>query len=239
LNHPVQHSHTSHAAQDEAVRADDLTRIVLRPLATPLPLGALALAIGSILLTAIQLKWIAASNLPQVALVVLVLVVPLELLAATLAFAVRDVVMATGFGILTGAWAASGALLVSAKPGMLSPVFGVLAIAVAVTLLVPAITASFAKPAAAVLMTVAATRFALTGVYQLGAGDGWQTASGIVGILLVATAFYSGLALALEDARHHQVLPTSRRSTSAEAMSGELPDQLRALATEAGVRQES
>jgi hypothetical protein len=88
-------------------------------------------------------------------------------------------------------------------------------------------------------MTVAAVRFALTGVYQLGAGPAWQTATGVLGVVLLATALYGSLALALEDSRHGAVLPVQRKTTSAEAMSGDLALQLRNLPTEAGVRQEA
>jgi len=55
----------------------ELTRVVLRPMATPLPLGFLALAIGSVLLSALQLQWIATSNRPQVATVLLGFVAPI------------------------------------------------------------------------------------------------------------------------------------------------------------------
>jgi uncharacterized protein len=225
---------------DRSPRVEEITRIVLRPLATPLPLGFLALAIGSILLSAVQLHWIGMQYMHQVATVMLVLVTPLELATCLLAFFVRDVVMATALGLLTGSWAAVGTLLVTAPGGSTrNPVLGVLAIAVAVTLLVPATTVSTTKPAGAVIVVVAAARFALTGIYQLGAGPTWQTASGVVGVVLVGFACYSSLAFAIEDARHHPVLPISRRSTSAAAMSGELQNQLDDLASEAGVRQES
>jgi uncharacterized protein len=230
---------THAATQSGALSAPELTRIVLRPLATPLPLGILALGLGSILLTTLQLQWIPATDTSQIATVVLVLVVPTELIATLIAFFIRDVVMATGFGLLTGSWAASGMLLMSGTPGSRSPVLGVLAIAVAVTLVVPGATAAPAKPAASVLFAVAAARFALTGVYELGAGAHWATAAGVVGLVLVATALYGSVAFALEDARHHPVLPMSRRSTSAAALSGDVTDQLTDLATEAGVRQES
>lgn len=216
-----------------------LTRIVLRPYALPLPLGFLALAVGSCLLTSLQLNWIPVSDTSQVATAVLTFVVPLELTATVFSFLIRDVVMATGLGLLTGSWFAVGMLLESATPGMTSPVVGILAIAVAVALLVPATTASWSKPVAALLMVVAAGRFALTGIYELSGVAGWQDATGVVGIVLMATALYGSLALSLEDARHHSVLPISRRSTSADALSGELSQQVEELATEAGVRQES
>lgn len=232
----------THALHDQApdpIRPHDLTRIVLRPLATPLPLGILALAFGSILLTALQLRWLPPVDGSQVAVVVLVLVVPLELIAAIVAFAIRDVVMATGLGLLVGAWSASSVLLLMGEPGELSPVLGTVAIAIGVALLVPAVCAAAEKPAAAVLFTVAAVRFGITGAYELGAGDHWATASGVIGVGLVTTAVYSALAFALEDARHHAVLPVSRRASSASALSGDMSAQLDDLATEAGVRQES
>lgn len=220
-------------------RVEELARIVLRPLASPVPLGLLALGIGSILLSSIQLQWIGATNTPQIALVVLVLVVPLELITALFCFYSRDVVMATGFGLLTGAWAATATLLLSGPPGGRNQVLGILAIAVGVALVVPAVGAGWSKPAAAAIMLVAAARFALTGIYQLGASSTWQTATGVMGVVLVGTACYGALAFALEDARHRAVLPVSRRSTAQAAMSGSLQHQLEVLPTEAGVRQES
>ncbi|MBE7188666.1 hypothetical protein, partial [Jatrophihabitans endophyticus] len=198
----------THALHDQApdpIRPHELTRIVLRPLATPLPLGILALAFGSILLTALQLQWLPPADGSQVAAVVLVLVVPLEVIAAVVAFLIRDVVMATGFGLLVGGWAASSVLLLMGRPGELSPVLGTVAIALAGALLVPAASAAAEKPAAAVLFTVAAVRFGLTGAYELGAGDHWATVSGAFGLVLVTTAAYSALAFALEDARHRPV----------------------------------
>jgi hypothetical protein len=60
-----------------------------------------------------------------------------------------------------------------------------------------------------------------------------------MGIILMGTALYGSLALALEDARHRSVLPIKRRDTSARAMSGQFTHQVESLATEAGVRQES
>jgi succinate-acetate transporter protein len=218
---------------------ENITRVVLRPVATPVPLGLLALALGSVLLAAVQLQWVSLQSTPQVALVILVFVVPLQALATILCFPIRDVVMSTGFGLLTASWAATASLLTSGQPGTRNQVLGVLAVAVAVALLVPALGATWSKPAGATVMFVAALRFALTGAYQLGASNTWQTVSAIIGLVLVGTALYAAAAFLLEDARHHRVLPVSRRSTSHYAMSGELGHQLDSLPAEAGVRQES
>lgn len=229
--------HLSPAEADP--RIEDAARIVLRPIASPVPLGMLALAMGSVLLTALQLQWIAPAYGGQVATVVLAFVVPLEAVAAVFGFLARDVVMATGFGLLTGSWAAVGVLLRTIPPGGTSTVLGILAIAAASALLVPAITAGPAKPVATVVMAVAALRFAATGVYELGGTPGWRTGAGIVGIVLLGTSLYGSLALALEDARHRTILPVQRLTTSAEAMSGRYAEQLHGLATETGVRQEA
>lgn len=218
---------------------ENITRVVLRPVATPVPLSLLALGLGSILLSAVQLKWITVQSTPQVALVILVFVVPLQALGTVLCFYIRDVVMATGFGLLTASWAATATLLTSGQPGTRNQVLGVLGIAAAVALLVPASGATSSKPAGATVMFVASLRFALTGAYQLGGSNSWQTASAIIGVILVGAALYAAAAFLLEDARHHRVLPVSRRSTSRYAMSGDLGHQLDTLPAEAGVRQES
>lgn len=229
------------SSRDESGGADvqQLTRIVLRPYASPLPLGFLALGIGSCLFSALQLGWIPAVQTHQAALAVLVLVAPLELVTCIVAFLIRDVVMATGLGLLFGSWAAVGLLLEQGPPGGTSAVVGVLAIALAVALLVPAATAAGSKPVATALMTVAAIRFALTAVYELNGSTPWKDVAGVIGIILAVTSVYGSLALALEDAHHRAILPISRRGTSHYAMSGNLGHQLESLATETGVRQES
>jgi succinate-acetate transporter protein len=216
-----------------------VTRVVLRPMATPLPLGFLALAVGSALLTSLQLGWVSTTYSHQVALAVLTLVAPLQLIAAVFAFLIRDVVMATGLGLLTGSWAAVGTLLATGPPGSTNPVLGVLAVAVGGALLVPALAAGSSKPVAAVIVLIAAARFVITGIYQFTAGSAWQTASGVIGVVLLVAAVYGSLALALEDVLHHAVLPVSRRRGGYYAMTGNLADQLADLPSEAGVRQES
>jgi hypothetical protein len=234
-SHPVD----GRADLEAAPPVERLTRVVLRPYASPLPLGFLALAVGSCLVTALQLGWVPVRDAHPVAIAVLTFVFPLEFLTTVVAFLVRDVVMATGLGLLSGSWATVGALLLSGSPGATSPVVGIVAISGAVALLVPAVTAAPAKPVATVVMFVAAARFAATGGYELGATPGWQTAAGVIGVALLVTALYGSLALSLEDARHRAVLPIKRRTTSDAAFSGDLTHQLRSLPTEAGVRQET
>src|SRR3954453_958264 len=79
-------------------------RIVLRPLANPLPLGFLALAAGTLLLAGLQLGWLGAEEGQSVALALLAFVFPLQLIACVFGYLCRDVVAGTGMGVLSGAW---------------------------------------------------------------------------------------------------------------------------------------
>jgi hypothetical protein len=76
------------------------TRIVLRPIANPLPLGFLALGAGTLVVAGLQLDWFAATEGRSVALILLAFVFPLQLLAAIFGFFARDVVAGTGMGVL-------------------------------------------------------------------------------------------------------------------------------------------
>lgn len=47
----------------------------------------------------------------------------------------------------------------------------------------------------------------MTGVFQITAAAAWETAAGVIGLVLIAVAVYAALAIALQDARH-EPLPT-------------------------------
>lgn len=208
-------------------------RIALRPIANPLPLGFLALAVGTLVLAGLQLEWIEPSEQRQVALGVLAFVAPLQLLASVLSFLARDVGAGTGMGILAGTWAAIG-LMSATSPTPESDALGTLLLGAAAALLVPAATAASAKAVPAAVMGTAAVRFALSGMADLGAPHAWKTAAGVVGLVLFALAVYAAYALAEEDARGSTPLPLLRHGAGRTAAQ----DGLRDLAREAGVRRQ-
>ena len=74
-------------------------RIVLRPIGDPLPLGFLALAGGTLLISGLQLGWLQESDSLDVARRVRL---PLQLVASIFGFLARDVVAGTGMGVLAG-----------------------------------------------------------------------------------------------------------------------------------------
>jgi hypothetical protein len=101
-------------------------RVVLRPLATPLPLGFLALALATTVFSAVQLGWVPPDQGRVAALTALGATVPLQLTAAVVGFLARDPVAATGMGVPTGTWAVVGLTTLTSPPGTASPGLGVL-----------------------------------------------------------------------------------------------------------------
>ncbi|WP_029432034.1 GPR1/FUN34/YaaH family transporter [Blastococcus sp. URHD0036] len=211
------------------------TRVVLRPVATPLPLGFLALVVATTAFAAVQLGWVAPAEGRIAALAAIALTVPLQLLASVVGFLARDPAAATGMGVLAGTWGTVGLATLTSPPGTASDGLGVVLLTAGVAMLVPA-TAAVAKPVAAAVMGLAGVRFAVTGAYQLTGSPDWQRAAGWVGLVLAVVALYAALALELEGARGRTVLPVGRTGAAAAGMRGEGPLAPADLAAEAGVR---
>jgi uncharacterized protein len=212
------------------------TRVVLRPVATPLPLGFLALALATVAFSAVQLGWVAPDQGRIAGLVAVAATLPLQLLASVFGFLARDPVAATGMGVLAGTWAVVGLATLTSPPGSTSPGLGVLLLTSGLAMLVPAVAAAPAKAAPAAVMGLAALRFLTTGAYELGGGAGWKATAGWVGLLLAAVAFYTALAMELESTTGRTVLPLGRRGPARAAVEGRGPLDPREIAGEPGVR---
>ncbi|GAA1520475.1 hypothetical protein [Kribbella lupini] len=189
-------------------------RVVVRPLATPLPLGFLALCIATLSFSAVQLHWIPASQGHTVALAAVALTAPLQLLVCVIGFLARDPVAATGMGVLAGSWAAAGLATLSAPPGALSGGLGIVLVGAGLAMLVPTASA-LAKPVAALVMGISALRFGVTGIAHLAASDQWLTVAGWIGVVLAAVSLYAALAFELEATAKRPVLPLLRRDAVA------------------------
>ncbi|WP_432487484.1 acetate uptake transporter family protein [Kineococcus sp. SYSU DK018] len=214
-----------------------LTRIVLRPVGSPLPLGFLGLFVATGAFAALQLDWVGPDQGRVVALAALLFTAPLQLLAAVYGFLARDPVAGTGMGVLSGTWATAGFVTLTSPPGSTSPGLGVVLLLAAGAMLVPAAAGS-AKGAAAAVMTGAAIRFAVTGVAEATGSGAWLAAAGWVGVALAVLALYAALGFELEDARHRTVLPLLRRGPASSAMTGGIGDELSDVVHEAGVRKQ-
>jgi succinate-acetate transporter protein len=211
-------------------------RIVLRPLANPLPLGFLALAAGTLLLAGLQLGWLGAEEGQAVALALLAFVFPLQLLASIFGYLSRDIVAGTGMGVLSGTWLTISLVMLTSPPGSTSDALGLFLLLAFVAMLIPGLAASFGKLVPAAVLGGAALRFGVTGIYELSASPTWEDIAGVVGLALCALALYTALAMALEDVRRHTVLPLLRRNSGRSSIEGSLSDQTAGLEHEAGVR---
>jgi hypothetical protein len=101
-----------------------MTRIVLRPVASSLPLGFLAFGVGTILLTALELKRVPLAQASTLMVMVLAFVAPLQALAGILAFLARDSGAATALTMLGAAWTATALTVLRTPPGGTSTSLG-------------------------------------------------------------------------------------------------------------------
>ncbi|MGW8486728.1 acetate uptake transporter family protein [Streptomyces sp. NPDC055886] len=220
----------------EPLTTDAVTRIVLRPIASPLPLGFFALGMGSTVLSSLQLGWVPTAQSEVLLLLVLIFVVPLQLVGGIFAFLARDAGSGTALLLLSGAWAGTSVTSLDSPPGEPVAAQAVFLLALVPFVLALAGASAQSKPLFAVLLTLTATRFALTGLYEAGLGTALQVAAGWTGLGIGAFALYGGLALLVEDTRQRTVLPLFRRGKARESIEGDLREQLTEAQQEAGVR---
>lgn len=186
-------------------------RVFLRPVGNPAPLGFFALAVGTLTLAAMQLGWVPSSESKDVALVLIGLVFPLQMVATVFALLARDGAAAEGLGLSGGGWLVIGLVTLTSPPGSTSNALGVFLLTIGACMLVSSIASASSKTVAAVIIAGVGLRFATTGVYELSADGSWETIAGICGLGLFALAFYGGLAMTLADARQGEApLPIGR-----------------------------
>ncbi|MDI2128289.1 GPR1/FUN34/YaaH family transporter [Yinghuangia seranimata] len=210
-----------------------MTRINLRPIASPMPLGFFTVAIASVMTGCLQLGVLEAADRKAVALCVLP-AFALQLLVSVLAFGARDVIAATLMGTFAGSWLAYSLVMGSGADGGLR-VLGVFNLAF---LCFGALMASVTKPKRALwlVLVVSLPRWAATGLSGLTGVEAITRVSGALGILVALVATYAAFALMLEDMRSEEVLPIGRSGPARSAVDGSLAVQLRNLERQAGVR---
>lgn len=221
-----------------ARRLEQITRVTLRPVASPMALGFLALMGASVSLASLQLGWIPATEGRNVAIVLIAFVAPLQLVAAVFGLLARDGAAATAMGVLTGTWLTVGLVTLTSPPGSQSDALAILLLTAAVAMLVPALGASRGKVVPTLVFSGAALRFATAGVFQITASTAWARVTGWIGVALALLAFYAALAAGLEDAAGRTVLPMGRRRRGRESLEGGLAEQVLDVAHEPGVRRQ-
>lgn len=228
----------AHNSPDGAIAPEQITRIMLRPLASSLPLGFFAFAAGTVLLTALELSWVPAAGGRALMTMVIAFVVPLQALAGVLGFLARDVGAATGLSVLAAAWAATSITVRGAPPGSTSPALGIFLLTVAAMMVLMCVGAVQSKPLFGVLLLIGASRFALTGVFEIYRITSLRTVAGWIGVPLAVFALYGGLALLIEDGMQRTILPLGRRGRARTSLEGGLEHQLHRAEREVGVRRQ-
>ncbi len=230
-------AHAQAAARAElAQRLDRVTRVNLRPMASPMPMGFIGLAAATLVLASLNLGWVPTSEAHTVALVMIAFVFPLQASAAIFGMLTRDGVAATAMATLSGTWLTVGLVMLSSPPGSTSDALGVLLIVSAICMLLPAIGASLAKLVAALVFFTAAVRSATSAMYQMTSSASWQKVTGWVGVVLFVFAVYAALAALLENVEGRTVLPMGRRQKGRTAVEGGLTEQVIDVTHEPGVR---
>jgi succinate-acetate transporter protein len=210
-----------------------MTRITLRPIATPMPVGFFSVAIASFIVGSMQLGLLGEDAHLAVALTVFPAFV-LQLIVGILAFGARDVLAATLMACFSGTWLASSLVLAFDPPSGVR-VLGVLNLVFAAFALMMA-SVAHRKRSMWLVLCVAVPRFAVAALANL-TGVAWLGhISGALGMLLALAALYAAFALMLEDMRGEEVLPVGRRGPAHDAVQGNLAVQLRDLERQAGVR---
>lgn len=160
------------SASEEA--REPYSRIVVRPVGGPMPLGFAGLSVGTFVLAGLQLGWVPTAQSHAVALVLLAFVFPVQALASVLGFLCRDAVAATGMGVLAGTWLAMGAIMASGPPGATNKAAGLLLLLAGLTLLIPVTGGGADKLVASAVLATSSLRFFLTGAYHLSGGTAWD-----------------------------------------------------------------
>ncbi|MFE1953528.1 GPR1/FUN34/YaaH family transporter [Streptomyces sp. NPDC059524] len=210
-----------------------MTRITLRPIASPMPLGFFTVAIASVMTACLQLGVFDEEARAAVALCVLP-AFALQLLVSYLAFGARDVIAATLMAVFAGSWLPYALIMLTDAPDGLR-VLGVFNLAL---LCFGALMTAVTRPKRALwcVLAVSLPRWAATGLAGLTGAEWLTRASGVLGLVVALVAMYAAFALMLEDMRSEEVLPIGRSGPAHAAMEGDLSVQLRNLERHAGVR---
>jgi succinate-acetate transporter protein len=214
------------------------SRVMMRPIGNPLPLGFLGLVVGTIVLAGLNLGWVPTSDQHQVALALIAFVFPVQAIATVFGFLARDTVVASGIGVQGASWLTIGLLLLTGSPGSRSATLALFLFVAAAALLSAVIVAAESMVIPALVMAGTVARFVMTGLFELTGKPAWAHASGWEGVALAVLALYVTVALDLESTHHRTVLPILRLGGARRAMRGSADAQIAEIEHEPGVREQ-
>ena len=210
-----------------------MTRIVLRPIGSPLPLGFFTVAIDNVLVSALQWGMLAAGDQRAVALIVFPAFI-VQAISGIFALSARDSIAGTLMLSFATTWLVDALVFFVNPPGAVAALgmfYVVFAVFVAFML-----ASALLKRALAAVLVIAAPRFLIAGVADLTGSQVLAQVSAVLGFLLAAVAMYTAFALLLEDSRGREVLPVGRLGAARQATHGTLAVELRDIERAPGVR---
>jgi len=226
--------------REGAPQADlrSITRIVLRPYGSALPLGFFGFGMGIAIITAFGYGLIPPEDQRAAGIMMLAFAVPLEGLAAVFALLSRDAAAASAMGMFTASWTVNGITFLTSPAIRPDPAIGVFTSMLTLFLIGLTLISFRGKPMLGVFLVLAVVRMAAYAGQQFQGGPAYGQIANACGALLVVASLYGGFAFLLEDIQHREVLPVFRRGDAKQAMEGGLESQLAEVDTEAGVRQQ-
>jgi uncharacterized protein len=210
-----------------------MTRILLRPIGSPLPLGFFTVAIDNVLVSTLQWGLLPAPDRRAVALIVFPAFI-VQAIVGIMAIGARDSIAGTLMLSFATTWLVDFLVLYIYPPGA-AVSLGIFYIVFAVFVLLMLASALLKRALAAVLL-VATPRFLIAGIAEVTANHTVSQVAAVLGFLLAAVAMYTAFALLLEDARGREVLPIGRQGAARSAIHGNLAGQLRDIERQPGVR---
>jgi succinate-acetate transporter protein len=211
----------------------EMTRIVLRPIGSPLPLGYFTVAIDNVLVSTLQWGVLPVADRRAVALIVFPAFI-VQAIAGLFALGARDSIAGTMMLSFATTWLVDALVLYLDPPGAAAAI-GIFYVVFAVFISF-ILASALLKRALAAVLAVAAPRFLIAGVAEIIGNHGLSQASAVLGFLLAAVAGYTAFALLMEDSRGREVLPIGRLGAARQATHGSLAYELRDIQRQAGVR---
>jgi len=210
-----------------------MTRIVLRPIGSPMPLGFFTVAIDSVVISVLQWGILPAADTKAVALIVFPAFV-IQVIVGIFAFLGRDSIGATLMLSFATTWLIDAIVLYLNPPGAAAAlgIFFLVFAAFAALMLLSALP----KRALAAVLAVVVPRFLVAGIAEITGSHPVAQAAAVLGFLLAAVALYTAFALLWEDSRGRELIPVGRQGPALRATTGKLADQLRDIERQPGVR---
>jgi succinate-acetate transporter protein len=210
-----------------------MTRIVLRPIGSPLPLGFFTVAIDNVLVSTLQWGLLPVADRRAVALIVFPAFI-VQAIVGIFAIGARDSIAATLMLSFATTWLVDALVFYLYPPGA-AAALGIFYIVFAAFIGFMLVSALLKRALAAVL-AVAVPRFLVAGVAGITGNQAVSQAGAVLGFLLAAVAMYTAFALLLEDSRGREVLPVGRLGAARQATHGTLAVELRDIERAPGVR---